>query len=100
MLGGGPHVALRHRPTLASVGDIVAERLPKIIEEQLFELNECVVVRHYGATSHRRLHSAFKIQPAGRIEYESCGYQRANLGCTLSAISAAKFRSSAASSIC
>ncbi len=32
MLGGGPHVALRHRPTLASVGAIVAERLPNDIK--------------------------------------------------------------------
>jgi hypothetical protein len=40
MLGGGPHVALRHRPTLASVGAIVAERLPKVIKGKLFEFNE------------------------------------------------------------
>jgi hypothetical protein len=40
MVGSRPHVAARHCPTLASIGAIVAERLPKIIEEQLFELNE------------------------------------------------------------
>ena len=37
MLGSRPQVALRHCPTLASIESIVAERLPKIIDEQLFE---------------------------------------------------------------
>jgi len=37
MLGSRPHVSQRHYATLASIGAIVAERLPKIIEEQLFE---------------------------------------------------------------
>jgi hypothetical protein len=38
MLGGGPHVAQRHCCTLSSVRGIVAERLPNVIEEHLFEL--------------------------------------------------------------
>jgi hypothetical protein len=37
---GGPHVAPRQRPALASVEAIVAEGLPKTIKGKLFELNE------------------------------------------------------------
>jgi hypothetical protein len=37
MLGGGPHVALRHRATLAALEAIVVERLPNVIKGKLFD---------------------------------------------------------------
>jgi len=55
MLVGGPHVAQRHRPTLASVGIIVAERLPNIIKEHLFELNEVPQTMGVASTMKRLL---------------------------------------------